>query len=362
MNKVLVIEDEEAVRANIVRLLKLEDYEAIGAENGAIGVQAAQEHMPDLIICDVMMPELDGYGVLNALRENPSTATIPFIFLTAKATKEDIRQGMQLGASDYLNKPFTRDELLNTIKTQLEKQAAFTKKTEDKLAQLRSSITLSLPHELRTPLNGIIGLSELLKSDAASLETEEVEEMAEAIYTSARRLNDLIENFLLYAELEVISNDPSKIKSLRNDYTDFTEEFITEVARTKSKELGRKADLQLSLIDAPVQIAETDLKKIVEELTDNAFKYSPPATPVIIKNNLAGNKFILQIVNRGRGMTLEQIKNLGAYMQFERQSYAQEGSGLGLIIVKRLVELYGGEFNIESVPDGETMVQIALPM
>jgi len=362
MDKVLVIEDEESVRANIVMLLKLEDYEAIGAENGAIGVQAAQEHLPDLIICDIMMPELDGYGVLNAVRENPTTATIPFIFLTAKAAKEDIRQGMQLGASDYLNKPFTRDELLNTIKTQLEKQAAFTKKTEDKLAQLRSSITLSLPHELRTPLNGILGLSELLKSDAASLEPGEVEEMADAIYTSAQRLNYLIENFLLYAELEVIANDSSKIKTLRNNYTDFAAKIIAESAREKSQELGREADLQLNLIDAPVQVAETDLKKVVEELIENAFKYSPPGTPVIIENNLVTNRFVLQIANKGRGMTLEQIGNLGAYMQFDRQYYAQEGSGLGLIIAKRLVELYGGEFTVESVPNGETTVRLALPM
>src|SRR4028118_231351 len=100
MTKILVIEDEESVRANIVRLLELEDFDALGAANGVIGVQVAKEQVPDLIICDVMMPELDGYGVLNTLRQDDVTATIPFVFLTAKAAKEDLRQGMELGASD----------------------------------------------------------------------------------------------------------------------------------------------------------------------------------------------------------------------------------------------------------------------
>ncbi len=124
MKKILVIEDEPAVRANILELLELEDFYGIGAENGLIGIVWALEHLPDLIICDVMMPELDGYGVLTTLREEPLTATIPFIFLTAKADKSDLRQGMELGADDYLTKPFTDTELLKAIAARFEKQAA----------------------------------------------------------------------------------------------------------------------------------------------------------------------------------------------------------------------------------------------
>lgn len=124
MKKILVIEDEPSVRANILEILELEDYNGIGAENGLIGVLWALEHIPDLIICDVMMPELDGYGVLSTLRGEPQTATIPFIFLTAKADKTDFRQGMELGADDYLTKPFTNNELLSSIAARLEKQAA----------------------------------------------------------------------------------------------------------------------------------------------------------------------------------------------------------------------------------------------
>lgn len=124
LKKILVIEDEPSVRANILEILELEDYNGIGAENGLLGVLWALEHLPDLIICDVMMPELDGYGVLTTLRQAPLTATIPFIFLTAKADKTDFREGMELGADDYLTKPFTSNELLKSIAARLEKQAA----------------------------------------------------------------------------------------------------------------------------------------------------------------------------------------------------------------------------------------------
>lgn len=124
MKKILVIEDEELVRNNILEILDTVDFRVIGACNGGIGVQLAEEHLPDLILCDVMMPELDGYGVLEALRNNPVTATIPFIFLTAKGDKTDIRQGMNLGADDYLTKPFRRKELLGAIEARLIKHDA----------------------------------------------------------------------------------------------------------------------------------------------------------------------------------------------------------------------------------------------
>ncbi len=123
MSKILIIEDEEAVRENILDLLEAEDFETIAAANGRIGVHLAISEVPDLILCDMMMPEIDGYGVLTALRQDPSTATIPFIFLTAKSAKSDFRQGMDMGADDYITKPFTRAELLSAIIKRLEKYA-----------------------------------------------------------------------------------------------------------------------------------------------------------------------------------------------------------------------------------------------
>jgi EAL domain-containing protein (putative c-di-GMP-specific phosphodiesterase class I)/FixJ family two-component response regulator len=127
MPKILIIEDEEAVRENILDLLEAEDFETLAAANGRIGIHLAICEVPDLILCDMMMPEIDGYGVLRALRQDPSTATIPFIFLTAKSAKSDFRQGMDMGADDYITKPFSRAELLSAIINRLEKYATLKK-------------------------------------------------------------------------------------------------------------------------------------------------------------------------------------------------------------------------------------------
>jgi two-component system, OmpR family, alkaline phosphatase synthesis response regulator PhoP len=121
MAKILVIEDEVTVRANIAELLEAEDYEVVTAENGFFGILWAQEKTPDLVICDMMMPAIDGRDVLRALREDPMTASLPFIFLTARADRADMRQGMNMGADDYLTKPFSRQELLESVSARLQK-------------------------------------------------------------------------------------------------------------------------------------------------------------------------------------------------------------------------------------------------
>lgn len=118
---ILVIEDNEEVRENLEEILELYGYTVLLAEDGKVGVEKAIEHQPDLILCDVMMPRLDGFGVLNILTKKPETASIPFIFLTAKAEKADFRRGMNLGADDYVTKPFYKDELLSVVETRLDK-------------------------------------------------------------------------------------------------------------------------------------------------------------------------------------------------------------------------------------------------
>jgi DNA-binding NarL/FixJ family response regulator len=119
MKKILVIEDEPEMRRNITALLRYYDYEPIPAENGRVGVEAARREKPDLILCDVMMPELDGYGVLQALQTDASLGRIPFVFLTAKGEKDDLRSGMNLGADDYLTKPVANADLVRAIEARL---------------------------------------------------------------------------------------------------------------------------------------------------------------------------------------------------------------------------------------------------
>lgn len=124
MKTILIIEDELNVRESLVDLLEIEGFRAIAADNGKSGLALAQLEKPDLVLCDISMPELDGFGVLQKLREDPETGGIPFIFLTARTTKIEFRRGMELGADDYLFKPFTVDELLSAIAARLNKQAA----------------------------------------------------------------------------------------------------------------------------------------------------------------------------------------------------------------------------------------------
>jgi DNA-binding NarL/FixJ family response regulator len=123
MKKILVIEDEPEMRRNLATILRLENFQPLTAENGRVGLESVRTNKPDLILCDVMMPELDGYGVIAALRADAETVAIPFIFLTAKGEKPDIRAGMNLGADDYLTKPVAKADLLAAIRSRLERAA-----------------------------------------------------------------------------------------------------------------------------------------------------------------------------------------------------------------------------------------------
>ena len=121
MKTILIIEDNVDVRENTAEILELANYKVLQAENGKIGVEIAQKSKPDLIICDIMMPVLDGYGVIHLLNKNPETASIPFIFLTAKSERVDFRKGMEMGADDYISKPFDDIELLNAVESRIKK-------------------------------------------------------------------------------------------------------------------------------------------------------------------------------------------------------------------------------------------------
>src|SRR4051794_23935134 len=124
MSKILVIEDQAQMRKNLVTILKMENFEVLSAENGRQGVEMAKKHRPDLILCDVMMPELDGFGVVEALRADGELATLPVVFLTARGDKSDVRAGMNLGADDYLVKPIAREELLAAVRVRLARRQA----------------------------------------------------------------------------------------------------------------------------------------------------------------------------------------------------------------------------------------------
>lgn len=362
MSKILIIEDEEDIRDIMVELLTAHNYQVIDTEDGETGIDLAIAHHPDLIICDIMMPGIDGYEVLRQLHSHPSTQMIPFIFLTAKAAKEDMRQAMELGADDYLSKPFTGAELLGAVKIRLEKKVLLQQESEKKLDDLRKNLTRSLPHELLTPLNGILGFAKLLRDHAAEITADEIKEMSETIENSAWRLHRTIQNFLLHAQLEIMTHEPEKLQAFLAGETGSTRFILQIVAQKKAQEVERMADLSLHLAEISLPVAENWFNKIAKELIDNAFKFSETGSMVEVKSYVDSGEFILEICDRGRGMTPQQIANLGAYVQFDRKLYEQQGSGLGLVITKKLLEFYGGCLQLESYPDQGTIARAIFPL
>lgn len=356
MKQILVIEDEYDNCKLICDILKSQGYRVLAAADGASGIQLALDYLPDLIISDINLPEVDGYRVLAVLRQNPATLSIPFIFLSALGEAQDIRSGMGLGADDYLTKPFRITDLLDAVHVRLEKQARIARETEERLDELRRNIAHALPHEFRTPLSIVIGFSSLLSEDASP----EQAEMLQSILRSANRLNQLTEKFWTYVETEIIAASPISSDTLKDNQVQSGFGTIKSAALEIARHFNRECDLILDLDEARLQISERHLGQIISEIAHNAFKFSVEGTPVEITASTEGDAYRIHITNQGRGMTTDQIARVGAYMQFEREQYEQKGVGLGLTISRRLAELSGGRLDIYSIPHQQTTVAITL--
>lgn len=360
MARILVVEDEKAQRLMIMTLLKSHGFEALGAENGAEGVDMAREHQPDLILSDIHMERGDGYSMLSAIRNDQATATIPVIFITGMADMSVMRQSMQLGADDFIPKPFSQDELLAAVKTRLDKQQKLSLQASKRLDELRASMSVTVPHEMRTPLNGILGYSDIMRKQFDDLEPLEVGRMAERIHKNAKRLERLVENYLLYAQMEFQKEEMHK-KELFDSETPSAEHSIEQIAIQKASDFGRTADLYLHLTPGHVSVSPKYFAKIVEELVDNGFRYSKTGTHVLVRSEIRNNQFHFSVTDQGRGMTAEQVSQIGAFVQFERQVYEQQGQGLGLTVTRRLVELHGGKMEVSSEYGKTTTVSVTLP-
>jgi two-component system sensor histidine kinase/response regulator len=361
MRKILVIDDEEWLREMIQLALRQNGFDVIEAPNGEQGIEVAKKELPDLILCDVNMDKVDGYLTLSALRSEPATASIPFILMTGLADQAGMRHGMELGADDYLPKPFTIEALYAAVDVRLKKVNVVRQEAEKKLADLRENISMMLPHELRTPLNGILAYGEILTSDSESLQPQEISEMGQVIYQSGKRLEHLVENFLIFAQLELLGTDPQKLQSLLRKHTQSPVALIEQQAQEQAHTLGRTEDIELSLQDVPVPMSEEYLGKIVGELVQNALKFSSAGSKVHVTLAEQDNQVVLTVSDHGRGLSTEHIARIGAYMQFDRKMHEQQGLGLGLTICKRLTELHGGTLLMQSDVGAGTVVVAKLP-
>jgi signal transduction histidine kinase len=361
MSKILVIDDDDILREMVVTVLRGAGYIALEAGDGAEGIALAQSDSPDLIICDILMGKVDGFSVLERLRTIITTATIPFVIMTSLSDRESVRKGMVGGADDYLIKPFSLNDLLAAVQTQLAKHQRLVESSEKKLSNLRTNITMALPHEFLTPLHIIQGNANVLLSETPNLSIDDIKRIGSAIGRSGSRLQRLTENFLIYTQIEILATRQSEVDLLRNTQLPESLHLIDSIIRQKARMYNRLSDVSTHLTESPVRLLPEHLTKIIEEIIDNALKFSEAGTLIRVASITRDDLLIISITDEGRGLSEEEVAYLGAYQQFKRKFYEQQGIGLGLIIAKRLTELYGGTMKIQSNQKKGTIIEISIP-
>jgi signal transduction histidine kinase len=347
MARILLIDDEDMLREVLAELLGDAGHDTIQAGTAVAGIEAIRTTRPDLVLCDVQMPGMDGYAVLEAVRADPQLASTPFLFLTGLDARHHFRAAMTLDADDYLAKPVRRDDLVAAVEARLTRRAAERRESERRVAELRRSVTFLLPHELRTPLTVILGGSQMIRELHQEMAPEEIAEMATAIFKAAQRLHRMTENYLLHVgmELERLTVAESPARALSGSAG---ADVVRDATYAQAQEYGREQDIQMDLADATLPLAAPYVRKILSELVDNALKFSEAGKPIKVLITAPGQRVTLVVADAGRGMTLDQIREVGAFRQFNRAVLEQQGSGLGLVLVKGIIEASGGTFDLRS--------------
>jgi two-component system, sensor histidine kinase and response regulator len=355
--KVLVIEDDDVMRAEIVGTLVAEGFQVTEAANGRAGLWRLWDGRPDVILCDLMMPVMDGLEVLDAIRNRPEWATIPFVFLTSCDDRASMRRAMETGADDYVTKPLVPRELVSSLRAALDKQGRFESEAAQRLDQFRYTLTLALPHEFRTPLDVIFGYAEVLMDAARERGDEELDAVALGIRNASRQLNRITENFVLWTQLASLRPKGGDMRDLLESPEPIALDLVAGTgARERAAQVGRSADLVCDLEPAPAYVRRDFLRKIAVELVDNAFKFSPAGSLVRVATGCRSGRTLLSVTDRGSGMPDEHAEPPdGNYVPNE------QGVGLGLAIVRRVVGLAGGQMTVHAPPGGGTTVVVSLP-
>ena len=315
-----------------------------------------------VVICDINMPELNGYQTLELLQQDISTAAIPFIFLTGKSAMDDLRDGMDLGADDYLTKPFKAVELFKAVEVRLKKKDRFESQYEKKYDDLKLRISSVLPQELRFPLNAIVSSSQLLHTSPDTLTDKERADHQKNVFQSASRLDSVISNYLLYVELELISLD-SKRRHILRKYSEFDSTGLgaEAIVNNLEEKHHRFGDVSNRIDNHQIFMVKDHFLKMLEEVIDNAFKFSEPGSKIEIYSGLIAGKYVITVKDFSRGMTEEQLSKIQAFDQFDKEVQEQQSPGFGLAIVRRLAELYGIEMKIISEFNKYTGVSFVFP-
>lgn len=356
--RILIIEDDAPLREWVSYELEAEGHEIFLAPNGLAGLNAARsENYPDLILLDVGLPGMNGFQVCKALQEDPFTASIPIIFLTARTTLDDKLIGFASGGVDYLTKPFKMAELKARVKAVLHRRDVERQRAQSSLDLFKRNLSDIMNHELRTPITKVMVALDLMSQEILRKGTARLDKTLDRAQIGAHELHWLIEDLLLVAHIS-----ESEVVAFRKP-TDLNQSlgFIQEqvLARYEDKEL----DLRVHVPDnCEVNMMSNHLRHILHHLLDNACKFSPSGGQVdVLVTPLGQGGVEICIQDRGPGIEpalIERIfdKFFQADMS-ETRSYG--GLGLGLYLARTLARVYGGDVTVESAPgQGATFVFI----
>ena len=383
---VLIIDDNADIR-DYVRTCLHDTYRIAEAANGAEGLEQVRALMPDVILSDIMMPRMNGYELCRQVKADPELKHIPFVLLSAKASRDTVLEGLEEGADEYLPKPFNVRELririqnllrlreqerdlrqltdrlqqkvqeqLETILTEreaYEEKLLAEKERAERAAALKSSILTNLSHEFRTPITGIIGWADIL-----SMELEgEHEEAISYIQQSGHRLMDTLTVLLELADFETTANTPGALPTPLADLVESVVEDRLDDAYEKGLLLTFQSDANPS-----VAVDPDLLRRIAHVLLDNALKFTPEGA-VTVTVGEEGDQRFLRVQDTGIGISEEFLPY--AFEAFRQESDGlqrdYEGNGLGLTLAKRLVEVSNGHIDVESTPGEGSTFTVYLP-
>ncbi len=364
---VLVVEDNEDLRENAALVLTLEGYQVFSARDGqdAMDLLNSGQCHPDLIVSDIAMPRLDGYAFFEAVHNMPSLRAVPFIFLTARGSRRDIRFGKELGADDYLVKPFNADDFMVAVRSKLRRNEEIRQQAESELDDARRLMVQLLSHELRTPLTYVTGgfslLAEGLEQD--SLPSDMQMSMG-LIRSGTQRLNHLAEQLVLYAEL--ISGHSRMQMQTLGEWFDLILMIKDAVSLVEQEALNRSIKIKCYLDDlgtVEVFTVQDLLRTAFHEVIRNAVAYSADGGEVNVQLTVSHDEATFVVTDQGRGIPPEDQESIWDIMvQSERTKHEQQGAGMGLPIVKQLMLLHGGTASLKSEVGRGTVVTLRFPL
>jgi signal transduction histidine kinase len=365
---ILLVEDDKALLRGVTDLLEMAGYDVVQATDGqvALSMLESMELVPDLIVSDIGMPNLDGFQFLAAVRARPRWLTIPFIFMTAKDDKQDVRDGKLRGADDYITKPFEFKDLLVSVQSALNRRLQLNALQASEMEALRQQILKVLNHEFRTPLSYIVAYADLMANTPSFKHSIELRQYIDGIMEGSERLSRLIESFLTLAELE--SGKSAQIYESRKAAIPDLRVMIDQIIEMlRHRAVQSDVNIRLIADDNPVPITGdyTYLELAIRHLIENAIKFSPKGQGANVTISLLSDpeNVVIAICDQGRGIPPSEHRRLfEMFYQVNRNLYEQQGTGAGLAIARHVALLHGGQIAVESEPGKGSCFLLRLPV